>query len=133
MESNYSGWYSVRDECFYNESELVDRKAPTEAEVEWVAKEKSYFFKLSAMGELLLKMYEEYPEMIAPKSRFLNEVKSFVSGGLRDLSASRTSFKWGVPAPDDEDHVMYVWIDWLANYMSALGYGSDNTENCEKF
>ena len=100
--------------------------------MEWVAKEKSYFFKLSAMQEPLLKMYEEYPEMIAPKSR-LNEVKSFVSGGLRDLSVSRTSFKWGVPVPDDEDHVMYVWIDALANYMSALGYGSENTEDYEKF
>jgi len=126
-KGTYSGWYSVRDECFYNESEIVDGKAPTGAEVEWVAKEESYFFKLSAFEDKLLEMYEKSPEMIAPKSR-LNEVKSFVKGGLRDLSVSRTSFKWGVPVPGDEEHVMYVWIDALTNYMSALGYPDENPD-----
>lgn len=117
----YEGWYSVRDECFYTESELVDGKAPTGAEVEWVAKEQSYFFKLSAFEEKLLEYYEKNPDFIAPESR-RNEVIAFVKGGLRDLSISRTAFKWGVPVPGDDDHVMYVWIDALTNYISALGY-----------
>jgi methionyl-tRNA synthetase len=118
---NYEGWYSIRDECFYTESELVDGKAPTGADVEWVAKEKSYFFKLSEFQDKLLAHYDANPDFIAPDSR-RNEVISFVQGGLRDLSISRTSFKWGVPVPGDSDHVMYVWIDALANYISALGY-----------
>jgi methionyl-tRNA synthetase len=130
-KGTYSGWYSVRDECFYNESELVDGKAPTGAEVEWVAKEESYFFKLSAFEDKLLEWYEKYPDAIAPSSR-RNEVLSFVKGGLKDLSVSRTSFQWGVPVPDDEDHVMYVWIDALTNYISALGY-PDTESNFKKF
>ena len=118
---NYEGWYSVRDECYYTESELVDGKAPTGAEVEWVVKEPSYFFKLSAFEDRLLELYEDNPDMVAPATR-RNEVTSFVRGGLRDLSVSRTSFEWGVPVPGDDDHIMYVWIDALANYISALGY-----------
>lgn len=124
-KGTYSGWYSIRDECFYNESELVDGKAPTGAEVQWVAKEESYFFRLSDFEEPLLKIYQENPEMIAPKAR-MNEVVAFVKGGLKDLSVSRTSFKWGVPVPDDDHHVMYVWMDALANYVSALGYPNEN-------
>lgn len=127
---NYEGWYSVRDECYYNESELVDGKAPTGAEVEWVTKEASYFFKLSEYEDKLLQYYEDNPDFIAPESR-RNEVLSFVKGGLRDLSVSRTSFKWGVPVPDDPDHVMYVWIDALANYISALDY--PNTDDGSKY
>ena len=130
----YEGWYSVRDECFYNESELVDGKAATGADVEWVAKEESYFFKLSEFEDKLLQFYDENPGFIAPESR-RNEVISFVKGGLRDLSISRTSFKWGVQVPGDDDHVMYVWLDALTNYISALGYpnadGSDS--NYDKF
>lgn len=122
---NYEGWYSVRDECYYTESELVDGKAPTGADVEWVAKEPSYFFRLSQYEEKLLQLYEECPDFIAPTSR-RNEVLAFVKGGLRDLSISRTSFQWGVPVPDDKDHVMYVWMDALANYISALGYPKKN-------
>ena len=118
---NYEGWYSVRDECYYTESELVDGKAPTGAEVEWVVKEPSYFFKLSAFEDKLLELYESQPDFVAPSSR-KNEVVSFVKGGLRDLSVSRTSFKWGIPVPGDDDHIMYVWIDALTNYISALGY-----------
>ena len=117
----YEGWYSVRDEAYYTESELVDGKAPTGAEVVWVVKEPSYFFKLSAWQEPLLKFYEQHPEFIAPESR-RNEVISFVKGGLKDLSISRTTFKWGVPVPGDDDHVMYVWMDALTNYISAIGY-----------
>ncbi len=117
----YEGWYSVRDEAYYTESELVDGKAPTGAEVVWVVKEPSYFFKLSAWQEPLLKFYEDNPGFIAPDSR-RNEVISFVKGGLKDLSISRTTFKWGVPVPGDADHVMYVWLDALTNYISALGY-----------
>jgi Methionyl-tRNA synthetase len=132
-KGTYSGWYSIRDECFYNESELVDGKAPTGAEVEWVAKEESYFFRLSDFEEPLLKLYQENPEMIAPRGR-MNEVVGFVKGGLKDLSVSRTSFKWGVPVPDDEDHIMYVWMDALANYMSALGYPNEDSDgNFVKF
>jgi len=124
----YEGWYSVRDECYYNESELVDGKAPTGAEVEWVTKEDSYFFKLSAFQDRLLEYYEDNPGFIAPESR-KNEVVSFVKGGLRDLSVSRTSFSWGVPVPGDDDHVMYVWIDALTNYISALGYPSTEPDS----
>lgn len=127
----YEGWYSVRDECFYSESELVDGKAPTGADVEWVAKEPSYFFKLSAFQDKLLEYYEQHPHFIAPNSR-RNEVIAFVSGGLRDLSVSRTSFQWGVPVPGDPDHVMYVWIDALTNYISALGYGTDEDDKNNK-
>ena len=122
----YAGWYSVRDEAFYAESELVDGVAPTGAPVEWV-EEPSYFFRLSAWQERLLAFYDANPDFILPETR-RNEVVSFVSGGLNDLSLSRTSFKWGVPVPDDPDHVMYVWIDALTNYITAVGYpdiGSD--------
>eukprot|EP00934_Nitzschia_sp_Nitz4_P008180 Nitzschia sp. Nitz4//scaffold90_size81538//47412//49591//NITZ4_005324-RA/size81538-augustus-gene-0.15-mRNA-1//-1//CDS//3329560026//8170//frame0 len=120
-KGTYSGWYSVRDECFYNESELIDGVAPTGAAVEWVAKEESYFFKLSAFESALKEWYEEHPDWIAPKTR-RNEVLAFVNGGLKDLSISRTSFQWGVPVPGDDEHIMYVWMDALTNYISALGY-----------
>jgi methionyl-tRNA synthetase len=118
---SYAGWYSVRDEAFYAESELVNGKAPTGAEVEWV-EEPSYFFKLSAYGDKLLELYEKNPDFILPASR-RNEVISFVKGGLKDLSISRTTFKWGVPVPGDEKHIMYVWLDALTNYVTAAdGY-----------
>jgi methionyl-tRNA synthetase len=116
----YAGWYSVRDEAYYTESELVNGKAPTGADVEWV-EEPSYFFKLSEWQDRLLEFYERNPDFIAPRSR-RNEVISFVKSGLRDLSVSRTSFKWGVPVPGDEAHIMYVWLDALANYLTASGY-----------
>ena len=128
--ADYEGWYSVRDECFYTDSELVGGKAPTGADVEWIAKEKSYFFKLSEFEEKLLEFYEQNPDFIAPQGR-RNEVVSFVKGGLRDLSISRTSFKWGIPVPDDDAHVMYVWVDALMNYISALGY--PESDNFNKF
>ena len=122
--SNYEGWYSVRDEAFYTESELTKNGdhliATSGASVEWV-KEESYFFKLSHWKDKLINFYEKNPEAILPKSRY-NEVLSFIKGGLKDLSISRTTFNWGVPVPNDDKHVMYVWIDVLCNYITALGY-----------
>src|SRR5262245_26894160 len=121
----YAGWYAVRDEAFYGESELTTRAdgrkiAPSGAEAEWV-EEPSYFFRLSAWQERLLAFYRDNPDFILPESR-RNEVISFVSSGLKDLSISRTSFRWGVPVPDDPDHIMYVWLDALINYITAVGY-----------
>jgi methionyl-tRNA synthetase len=116
----FAGWYSVRDEAFFDESELVSGKAPTGADVDWV-EEENYFFRLSAWQERLLAHYERYPDFIAPRAR-RNEVTSFVRGGLKDLSISRTSFTWGVPVPGNPKHVMYVWLDALTNYLTAVGY-----------
>ncbi|WP_262691664.1 methionine--tRNA ligase [Kordiimonas aestuarii] len=135
-EGRYSGWYSVRDEAFYAESELVDSEngdklAPTGAPVEWV-EEPSYFFKLSAFEDKLLELYDSNPEFVMPKSR-LNEVKSFVKGGLDDLSISRTTFTWGVPVPGADGHIMYVWIDALANYLTALGYPDEQGTDYQNF
>jgi methionyl-tRNA synthetase len=127
----YAGWYSVRDETYFAESELVDGMAPTGAPVEWV-EEPSYFFRLSAWQEPLLKLYEERPDFILPPSR-RNEVISFVKGGLQDLSVSRTSFSWGIPVPDDPGHVVYVWLDALTNYMTALGYPDVEAEAYRTF
>jgi methionyl-tRNA synthetase len=128
---SYAGWYSVRDEAFYGESELVEGKAPTGADVEWV-EEPSYFFKLSEWGDRLLAFYDENPDFIAPKSR-RNEVISFVKSGLRDLSVSRTSFSWGIPVPGDPKHVQYVWLDALANYITAVGYPDEADEKWQAF
>lgn len=116
----YSGWYAIRDESFYSEDELIDGKAPTGAEVEWLV-EPSYFFKLSEWEEPLLKFYSENPDFIKPEGR-RNEVISFVKSGLRDLSVSRSSLKWGIPVPNDPTHVIYVWLDALTNYIAAIGY-----------
>jgi len=121
---SYAGWYSVRDEAFYTETELStadgEKRAPSGAPVDWV-EEPSYFFDLSKWQEKLLAFYEANPDFIAPDSR-RNEVLSFVRGGLKDLSVSRTSFKWGIPVPDDDAHIMYVWLDALTNYITAAGY-----------
>jgi methionyl-tRNA synthetase len=133
---SYAGFYSVRDEAFYAESELInndkgEKIAPTGAEVEWL-EEPSYFFKLSAWQERLLAFYKKNPEFILPLTR-RNEVTSFVEGGLQDLSVSRTSFKWGVPVPNDDKHIMYVWLDALTNYITAIGYPDTAHEEYEKF
>lgn len=119
----YAGWYAVRDESFYQEDEIIDGYAPTGATVEWIS-EPSYFFKLSAWAEPLLEYYAKNPEAIQPESR-RNEVLRFIEGGLKDLSISRRTLKWGIPVPGDPDHVMYVWLDALTNYLSALGYPND--------
>jgi methionyl-tRNA synthetase len=116
-KGKYEGWYAIRDEAFYNEEELINGKAPTGAEVEWQSEE-SYFFKLSAFTEILLEIYKT-ESFVFPTSR-LNEVKSFVESGLKDLSISRTSFNWGIKVPNDEEHIIYVWLDALINYVTAL-------------
>jgi len=123
--SKYAGWYSVTDEAYYDESEtkLTEggaRIGPLGTPVEWV-EEESYFFRLSAFADRLLKLYAEVPDFVLPKER-LNEVASFVRGGLQDLSISRTTFDWGVKVPTDPKHVMYVWVDALTNYITAVGY-----------
>ncbi len=128
---HYEGWYAVRDEAFYDESELTDRAdgikvAPSGAPVAWV-REPSYFFDLSKWQDTLLELYETQPDFIAPSSR-RNEVMSFVRGGLHDLSVSRTSFTWGIPVPDAPGHVMYVWVDALNNYVTACGFPDEAAE-----
>jgi methionyl-tRNA synthetase len=133
---SYAGWYAVRDEAFYTESELTDgpdgkKIAPSGAVVEWV-EEPSYFFRLSAWQDRLLAFYEENPDFIGPDTR-RNEVISFVRGGLKDLSVSRTTFKWGVPVPGDPDHIMYVWLDALTNYITAVGYPDETSADFAKF
>lgn len=132
----YAGWYAVRDEAFYDESELTKEadgtlKAPSGAEVEWV-EEPSYFFDLSKWQDRLLEFYDKNPDFIAPASR-RNEVISFVKSGLHDLSISRTSFSWGVPVPGDPDHIMYVWLDALTNYLTATGFPDMDDPNFTKY
>jgi methionyl-tRNA synthetase len=121
----YEGWYSVRDEAYYDEKELIAgeggaKLSPQGTPVEWTVEE-SWFFRLSAYQEPLLDLYQSNPDFVRPESR-LNEVTRFVEGGLSDLSVSRTSFDWGVRVPGSPDHVMYVWVDALTNYISGLGY-----------
>lgn len=134
-KDTYGGWYAVRDEAYYQESELVEKDgkklAPSGAEVEWV-EEESYFFKLSEWQDKLLEFYEQNPGFVVPESRF-NEVKSFIKGGLKDLSISRTTFDWGVPVPGDDKHVMYVWIDALTNYLTSTGFPDTDSEEYKKF
>ena len=124
----YEGWYSVRDEAYYDEGELTDgeggqKLSPQGSPVEWTVEE-SWFFRLSAYQDRLLDLYRSNPGFIQPDSR-RNEVLRFVEGGLSDLSISRTSFDWGVKAPSGEGHVMYVWLDALTNYITGLGYPDD--------
>ena len=131
----YEGWYSIRDEAYYDESELVEgeggeKLSPQGTPVEWTVEE-SWFFRLSAYQDRLLALFNEQPGFIRPESR-RNEVMRFVEGGLRDLSISRTSFDWGVKVPGAEDHVMYVWVDALTNYLTGLGY-PDQTDDMAKF
>jgi methionyl-tRNA synthetase len=130
-KSHYTGQYCVFDELY------VDSVGPGEACPECgrpteTVKEENYFFKLSAFQDRLIKLYTEQPDFIRPETR-RNEVLSFVSGGLRDLSISRSTFSWGIPVPDDPKHVIYVWLDALANYITALGYGSTDTSKFERY
>jgi methionyl-tRNA synthetase len=129
---SYAGWYSVRDEAYYAEDETIVgedkvRLGPQGTPVDWV-EEKSYFFKLSAYQDKLLALYNSQPDFIGPDSR-KNEVVSFVKGGLRDLSISRTTFDWGVKVPGAPDHVMYVWVDALTNYITGVGFPDENDAN----
>ena len=126
--SKYSGWYSVRDEGYFVDSELTDgpdgtKLAPSGAPVEWV-EEESYFFKLSAYADKLLAHYAAHPDFVTPE-KYLNEIVAFVKRGLSDLSISRATLKWGVPVPGDPKHVMYVWVDALTNYITATGFPDD--------
>ena len=132
----YSGWYSVRDEAYYDETEtrLDDkgqRLGPQGTPVEWV-EEESYFFKLSAFADRLLDLYKRNPEFVLPRER-MNEVASFVRGGLKDLSLSRTTFDWGIKVPGNPKHIMYVWVDALTNYITAVGYPDIDSEKFKKY
>ena len=134
--SKYSGWYSVSDEAFYSENEIknengINLSVISGSKVEWV-EEESYFFKLSKWQNKLLKFYDENPKFILPKSRH-NEVVSFVKSGLKDLSISRKSFSWGIKVPSNKDHVIYVWLDALTNYLSALDYPDLNSKKYKNF
>jgi methionyl-tRNA synthetase len=134
--SRYAGWYSVRDEAYYEADETTVgadgvRVGPQGTPVEWV-EEDSYFFKLSAYADKLLDLYARVPDFVRPKER-LNEVASFVQRGLRDLSMSRTTFDWGVPVPGDPKHVMYVWVDALTNYITAVGYPDTDSETFRRY
>jgi len=136
----YEGWYSIREEAYFTadelrESEDGEKFTPNGTPVEWV-EESSYFFRLSAYTEKLIEYFEAHPEFIAPESR-RNEILSFLKqeGGLKDLSVSRhkTRLKWGIPVPDDEDHVMYVWLDALTNYITAIGYPDIECDEYKKY
>ncbi|MCL0312853.1 methionine--tRNA ligase [Apilactobacillus sp. TMW 2.2459] len=139
----YSGWYSVSDEEYFTESQLAEvyhdengkvigGKAPSGHEVQLV-NEKSYFFKMSKYADWLLDYYKSHPDFIQPESRMNEMINNFIKPGLEDLAVSRTSFTWGVPVKSDPKHVVYVWIDALTNYITALGYGSDDEELFNKF
>ena len=134
--SKYSGWYSVSDEAFYTEDEIEEidgnkRSISSKSSVEWI-EEESYFFRLSKWEKPLLEYYDNHPDFISPSSR-KNEVVSFVKGGLKDLSVSRKSFSWGIKVPNDKDHVIYVWLDALTNYISALNYPDKNDKLYKDF
>jgi len=120
----YRGWYCTGCEAFFTGSQIVDGRCPEQGHPVEELEEESYFFRLSRYQDSLLRHYEQHPEFVRPESR-LNEVREFVRAGLRDLSISRTGFRWGVPVPGDPRHVVYVWFDALTNYISAVGYGSD--------
>ena len=134
--SKYSGWYSVSDEAFYNDDEIeeVDGKKfsiSSKSSVEWI-EEESYFFRLSKWEKPLLEFYKSNPYFILPESR-RNEVISFVQNGLKDLSISRKTFSWGIPVPNNNKHIIYVWLDALTNYISALNYPDLNDNLYKKF
>lgn len=133
----YKGWYSIRDERFFTENETAEQPdgtriaTETGAPVTWT-EEQTYFFRLSAYTDRLLALYAEHPEFIGPDVR-RNEIVSFVSGGLKDLSISRTTFDWGVPVPDHPDHVMYVWVDALTNYLTGVGFPDTGSEAFRRY
>jgi methionyl-tRNA synthetase len=127
----HSGWYCQSEETFIPENQVKNEQDQDGHKVEWTT-ERNYFFKLSAYAHRLLEHYREHPEFVWPPSR-LNEVRKFVEQGLNDLSISRSSIKWGIPFPGNPDHVIYVWMDALTNYISALGFGSAEQENFDKY
>ncbi len=133
--SKYSGWYSVRDEAFVADNEIIEKDGKKYngfgSELNWV-EEESYFFRLSKWQDKLIQFYKNNPNFIVPKSR-ANEVIKFVESGLKDLSVSRTTFKWGIDVPNDKNHIVYVWLDALTNYISALGYPDENNDLYKKY
>ena len=134
--SKYAGWYSVSDEAFYGEDEITKKEdkmvaIQSNSIVEWI-EEESYFFRLSKWQENLLEYYEKNPDFISPKAK-KNEVISFVKSGLKDLSISRKSFSWGIKVPNNENHIIYVWLDALTNYISALNYPNIKDDLFKKF
>ncbi|MGC8724159.1 MAG: methionine--tRNA ligase [Acidobacteriota bacterium] len=131
-KASYRGPYCVSCEAFFPENQIVEGRCPDFGHPVTVLEEESYFFRLSRYQEPLLKLYAERPDFVLPQSR-MNEVRAFVEGGLKDLSISRTSITWGIPYPGDEKHVLYVWLDALSNYVTALGYGSDDPSKVGTF
>ena len=132
-KSSYEGMYCTPCESFWTETQLVDGKCPDCGRPVEKSKEEAYFFKMSKYADRLIKYIEEHPDFIQPESRKNEMLNNFLKPGLQDLCVSRTSFDWGIPVTFDEKHVVYVWIDALTNYITALGYGSDNTEKFEKY
>jgi methionyl-tRNA synthetase len=124
-KSQYEGWYCVPCESFWTETQAAGGKCPDCGREVVKSKEESYFFRLSKYADRLLKLYEEQPDFLLPKTRVNEMINNFIKPGLEDLAVSRTSFKWGIPVPFDDKHVIYVWIDALSNYITALGYGGD--------
>lgn len=129
----YEGWYCSDDEAFFTERQLVDGKCPDCGRDVEKVKEASYFFKMSKYADRLLQYYEEHPEFIQPESRKNEMINNFIKPGLEDLAVSRTSVNWGIEVPSDPKHVIYVWIDALSNYITALGYGTDDDGRFQKF
>lgn len=132
-KGSYEGWYCTPCESFWTETQAADGKCPDCGRPVQKAKEEAYFFKMSKYADRLIKYIEDHPDFIQPESRKNEMINNFLKPGLQDLCVSRTSFNWGIPVTFDEKHVIYVWIDALANYITALGYGSDNTELYNKF
>lgn len=143
-KGEYEGWYSIPDETYYTESQLVDvirnekgevigGKSPESGHAVELVKEECYFFRMSKYVDRLLKFYEENPDFIQPESRKNEMINNFIKPGLEDLAVSRTTFDWGVKVKGDPKHVVYVWIDALSNYITALGYGTDNQELFERY
>ena len=132
-KSEYEGWYCTPCESFWTESQLADGKCPDCGRPVAKQKEESYFFRLSKYQDRLLRLFEENPDFLEPKSRVNEMVNNFLKPGLQDLCVSRTSFKWGIPVPFDEKHVVYVWLDALFNYVTALGYGSSCDADFKKY
>ncbi len=127
-KSEYEGWYCTPCESFWTESQLVDGKCPDCGRPVQKGKEESYFFRLSKYADRILKLYEDNPEFLQPKSRVNEMINNFIKPGLQDLCVSRTTIKWGIPVTFDKNHTVYVWVDALTNYITALGYGTENNE-----
>lgn len=132
-KGKYEGWYCTPCESFWTETQLKDGKCPDCGRDVELLKEESYFFRLSKYGDRIIKYYEENPEFLQPNTRQNEMIANFLKPGLEDLAVSRTSFKWGVPVDFDPKHIVYVWVDALSNYITALGYGSDNDADYKKY